>query len=172
MINENGLMEFISDTTPKYEHMADELVTFLLDFLRESNELEGKMAEKAYEMEEERRRPGAPWRRDSKDIDALFDEYKKLFYEIAKDKCTEELLARGYGVGICAEGEYGYIEKEFQLKFTMKSAKKAVIETHFYKGPAERTKNQFTLKLTDDGWRISEKKYSYDTETTWYKDKI
>lgn len=172
MANENSLMEFISDTTPKYGYMADELVPFLLDLLRGSNELERKMDKKYFEMEEERRRPGTPPRTDSNDINALFAEHYKLFYEIAKDKCTEELLARQDGRGFGANGEYGYIDEEFQLKFTMKSAKKAIIETHFYKGPVDHTKHQFTLKLTDDGWRISEKKYSYDTETTWYKDKI
>lgn len=171
MINGESLMEYISDTTPKYESMAGELVPFLLDFLRESNKLERKMAEKSFQLEESRRKPGARVGGNPEETKALFKEYKELFYEIAKDKCTEKLLSRGYAVSFGGNGKYGYVDKEFQLKFTMKSAKKAVIETHFHKGYGE-TKHQFTLKLTDDGWRINERKYSYDDETVWYKDKM
>lgn len=165
-------MEYISDATPKYEKMAEELIPFLLDFLRESNQLERKMAEKSYRLEKDRGKPGTPKERVVQDTNALFREYKELFLEIAKDKCTEELLARGYGVSFGNQGKYCYVDGEYQLKFTMKSAKKAVIETHFYTDVVGETKHQFILKLTDDGWRINDRKFSYDNETIWYKDKI
>lgn len=168
-----NLMELICEVSPKYEKMADELVPFLLDYLRASNAAERIIAEKSYRLEESKRKPGVKILPvNPEETKALFTELKALIYDIAKDKCTEELLERGYGIGFGFGGRYCYVDEEFKLKFIMKSGKKAIIETYFHTESLYETKHQFTLKLTDEGWRISDRKYSHDIEDVWYKDKI
>lgn len=163
------LMEYSSEATPKFEHMAEELVPFLLSLLRECNRI-SKAVDAMYKEQEAAKGE----RLDYQEIQMIFQEKEHRVMELAKDKCTEELLALGCNSSFGGDGEYGYADRDFELIFTMKSGKKATIETRFHKVSHYQSRHLFILKLTEDGWRISEKKYGYygNGDSAWYKDKI
>lgn len=164
------LMEYTCEATPKFEPMAEELVPFMLSLLRECNRISREVDAKYREQESAKGE-----RLDYQEMQALFQEKERRVMELAKDKCTPELLVQGCHSSFGGFGEYGYADREFELIFTMKSGKKATIETRFHEVPQHQSRHLFVLKLTEDGWRISEKKYGYygyGADPTWYKDKI
>lgn len=160
----------IKDTPEKFEKMADELIPFLVDFFRELNELEIEVNTRYNKLTDNKYKLGIQRHMEAPGAKELRKEHTVRFGEIAKDRCTEELLHQGYAGSWSNPPEYGYIDGDCQITFTMKSAKRAVIETIHYIGTEK--KHQFVLKLTDDGWRVSEKKYGFKNSTTWYKDTI
>ena len=160
----------LKDTPEKYEKTADELIAFLLEFLGELNQLEEEIYIRDEKLVENKYKEGIPRHIVAPGSKELFAEYKERFGELAKDRCTAALLAQGYAGSYGNPTKYGYINGDFQLIFTMKSAKRAVIETRHYGGI--EMKHQFVLKLTDEGWRVSERKYGFGNKTTWYKEGI
>lgn len=166
-MSEYGMNITIVDTPEKYEKMADELIPFLTEFLRASNKLEDEIYAKDRKLEENKYKLGIPAHIIGPGQKEMFGEFRSRFKELAKDKCTEELLKKSSKGSFGSPAEYEYIDKKCEIVFTMKSAKKAVIETRFRHGTD--MKHQFVFKLTDEGWRINEKKYGFGDETTWYK---
>lgn len=167
---EYGTNISIVDTPEKYEKVADELIPFLTDFLRAANKLEEEIFIKDRKLDENKYKLGIPAHIIGPGQKEIFGEFRTRFAEMAKDKCMEELLKKGARGSFGSPSEYAYIDEKCEIVFMMKSAKKAVIETRFRHGTD--MKHQFVFKLTDEGWRISGKKYGFRDETTWYKSDI
>lgn len=162
-------MKYTCEATQKFEPMAEELVPFLLSLLRECNRISKEVDAMHKEQETAKGE-----RLSYQELQMLFQEKERRVMVLAKEKCTDELLALGCNSSFGGDGEYGYVDRDFELIFTMKSGKKATIETRFYKVSHYQSRHLFVLKLTEDGWRIHEKKYGYygHGDDTWYKDKI
>ncbi len=160
----------IVDTSDKYVENADELITFLVDFLRKLNLLEEEIFMRSVKLDEAKYKAGVQSHIEGPGQKELWKEYHTRFAEIAKNCCTAELLDRGFSGSFSSTTEYGYIDKGCQLIFTMKSANRAVIETRFSAGVEK--KHQFVLKRTEEGWRVSAKSYGFCNDKTWHKDSI
>lgn len=160
----------VVDTPDKYVENADELITLLVDFLRKLNLLEEEIFMRSVKLDEAKYKAGVQSHIEGPGQKELWKEYHTRFAEIAENYCTTELLDRGFSGSFSSSTEYGYIDKNCQLIFTMKSANRAVIETRFSAGVEK--KHQFVLKHTEEGWRVSAKSYGFRNDKTWHKDSI
>lgn len=157
----------IKDTPEKYMDMADKIVPFLKEFLTEINKLEEEVSYCYNKITQDKYKLGIEAHIEAPGGKELDQYHREKFLELAKKWCTEELINEGYAVSWSNPPEYGYIDGDCQIVFIMKSAKRAVIETRYYKAIEKR--HQFVMKLTDDGWRVNEKKYAFGSDKTWHK---
>lgn len=157
----------IKDTPEKYECVAEEMISFLEEFLKDLNRLEEEVNFRYNKLTQDKFKMGIESHIVAPGEDELDEEYHRRFYELAKDRCTEELLNQSNMSSWGNPPEHRYIEGDCQIVFMMKSASKAVIETQYHDGIEKR--HQFVFKLTEAGWRIHEKKYAYGDEKTWHK---
>lgn len=157
----------IKDTPEKFMDMAEKIVPFLHEFFNELNELEKEVSFRYDKLTQEKYKLGIEAHIEAPGAKELHKYHREKFFELAKDRCTEELLNEGFSGSWSNPPEYGYIDGDCQITFMMKSAKRAVVETRYYKGIERR--HQFVLKLTEAGWRVNEKKYAFGSEKTWHK---
>lgn len=148
-------MEIINEASEKFRDMQDEVCEFLFGILRQLNELESDVYERSEELKKDRPEPHimAPGE------DELWDEYGERVKEILKPCCTEKLLTRGYGMSFSKHGKYSYIDGDCRVNFIMKSAKKAVVETHFNNGIDKQ--NKFVIINKDGKWFLDEFYYGF-----------
>lgn len=160
----------IEDTPEKFVHMADELVAYLKGHLDRLTELEKEIDIRSNRLTDNKYKLGYESHIQGPGEKELDKEFRKRYGEIVKELCTEELLDYGYAGSRSNPPKYEYLNEDRQIVFTMKSAKRAVIETKYDEGTT--MKHKFVLKLTDEGWRLSEVKYGFGSGSTWYKDGI
>lgn len=142
-----------SKTSEKFLHMKDTIVPLILKTLKALCALEEeyilikkKQGDSFFELS--------------------WDEYKERYKDIITPVCTEKLLKRGYADSLSKPATYSYLNtSQCKIDFIMRSAKKAVVETHFDYGIKQ--KHQITIIDTSDGWKIDEFKYGYEDETSW-----
>lgn len=153
-----------SQTPEKFLHLKDEVVEFLVDKLQEINMLE----QEVFKRSEKLKNPNEPNQVQSGE-DELWTEYASRYREILVQICLNpsEGGSRSFG----KPAKYDYLSyPDTKITFIMKSANRAVVETEYAYGIAQ--KEQFVLKKDIDNWKIDTKKYGFLDEDTWYKDEL
>lgn len=164
-------MKIINEASDKFRDKQDEVCGFALDILRQINALENEVYERSLELIRQKLEAGIPKHQVGPGENELWEEYAQRLGELLKPVCTEKLMKRGYGGSFGSPVKYGYIDDDSTVKFIMKSAKKAVIETHFVRGVP--TMHKLVLKPEDGKWLFDEVYYGFESAPDrWYVDSI
>lgn len=164
-------MKIINEASDKFKDKQDEVCGFALDILRQINALENEVYERSLELIRQKLEAGIPKHQVGPGENELWEEYAQRLGELLKPVCTEKLMKRGYGGSFGSPVKYGYIDDDSTVKFIMKSAKKAVIETHFVRGVP--TMHKLVLKPEDGKWLFDEVYYGFESAPDrWYVDSI
>lgn len=164
-------MKIINEASDKFRDKQDEVCGFALDILRQINALENEVYERSLELIRQKLEAGIPKHQVGPGENELWEEYAQRLGELLKPVCTEKLMKRGYGGSFGSPVKYGYIDGDSTVKFFMKSAKKAVIETHFVRGVP--TMHKLVLKPEDGKWLFDEVYYGFESAPDrWYVDSI
>lgn len=163
-------MEIINEAADKFKNMQDELCKFLLDMLREINVLEREFVVRSKEMYEEQR---------FSEINDLCSNLRERYGGIVKDKCTEKLLAKGYGQSFYSEITYLFAEDDFEgidgkgctVTFQMNVPKRAVIEARYKRSSQERA-DKFTLIKQGDIWLVDAHNWWSEYDYVWHRGHI
>lgn len=161
-------MEIINEAKDKFKELQAVICESLFEMLRKINAAEKWACERAEELEKKKQELGLPESQEAPGMDELWEEYGKRLSEITKPHCTEKLPANGGSFG--SPAKYAYIDEACKVVFIMKSAKKAVVETHFNAGVDE--KHKFVFKDVDGKWLLDEVYYGFEDEDSWYSDGI
>lgn len=161
-------MEIINEANEKFKDKQAEICEPLFGLLRKVNALEKEINERSEELEKKKKNLGIESEFTSED-EELWAEYKKRLIKILKPYCTENLY-KNCGRSFQYPLKYGYIDGECKVSFIMKSAKKAVVETHFRSGVDQ--KNKFVIKDFDGKWLLCEVYYGFEDEDSWYSDSV
>ena len=156
------------DTPEKFRPMAEELVPPLLELLQARNDLEREIQERFQALEAEKPALGIPKNQIHPDDPALWEEYRRRYLELVQPRCIPGLLKYG-AAGSCGKpARYDPLFEDpvGQVIFTMKSAKKATVETSCRKSWEGRYR--FTLKPFGDGWLIAGVEYRLGGENSWH----
>lgn len=155
------------DTSPtpgKFQHLANEVLDFLLGHLQALDRLEQEIYERHQLLASARPAPNQV----HPDEDDLWDEYAQRCLEIITPISIKPYKdTRSFG----QPSKYEYLNYPgTKITITVKSMNRAVIEVLFESAIAK--KEQFVLKKVEDSWKIDTKKYGFQDETTWYKDEL
>ena len=98
---------------------------------------------------------------------SLAEEIVPPLLELVTPRCTEKMLKWGTARSFGKPTKYEYLDTEpdCQVVFTMKSAKKATVETR--RGPGVKEQHRFTLRPTDGGWMIGSVDYRLAVGDSW-----
>lgn len=160
-------MEIINEASEKFKDKQDELCGLLFDMLRRINALEREFIARDKKLFEEKRFS------ETKD---MFAEYRERYGEIVKDKCTEKLLAKPYGMSLNSEILYAFAEEDFKgidrkecvVTFQMNSPKRAVIEFRCKRSSQERA-DKFTLVKQDEKWLVNSHDWWSEYDCVWHR---
>lgn len=154
----------LSLTSEKFQHLAHEILGFLIGKLLLMDALEQEIYDRYQVLEEKRASPNQA----HPDEEDLWDEYAQRCKEIIAPISTKRYNdSRSFGKPTAYE-YLGYPSTKISL--IMKSENRAVVETYFEHGIAK--KEQFVLKKDNTGWKIDTKKYGFPDEKKWWKDEI
>ncbi len=154
----------LSQTSEKFQHLAHEILEFLIGKLLLIDALEQEIYDHYQVLEEKRVSPN----QTHPDEEDLWDEYAHRCKEIIAPISTKRYNdSRSFGKPTAYE-YLGYPTTKISL--IMKSENRAVVETYFEYGIAK--KEQFIVKNDNNGWKIDSKKYGYPNENKWWKDEI
>lgn len=156
----------VVDTPETYWPMTEQLVPPVVELLKALSDLEEETFRRSQGLDAQKQAQGIPSHQTAPGWKELMAEYSARIYELASPWCTEKLLARGYGRSYGSPTCYGYLNGDFQIFFTMKSAKRAVIETRYYQSIEKA--HQFVLRPAEGGWKIDEVSYRLSNEKTWH----
>lgn len=159
-----------NEAAEKFKGMQDELCGFLFDMLRRINVLEREFVVRDKQLFDEKRFS------ETKD---MFAEYRRRYGEIVKDKCTEKLLAKPYGMSLNSEVLYLFAEEDFigadgkdcVVTFQMNAPKRAVIEFRCKRSSQERA-DKFTLIKQDDKWLVNSHDWWSEYDHVWHRGNI
>lgn len=158
------------DTPEKFRPLAEELVPPLLELLRARNDLEREVHERFQALEAAKLAAGIPKNQVAPGDPELWEEYRRRYLELVQPRCVPGLLKYG-AAGSCgrpARYDPLFAGPEGKVLFTMKSPKKAVVETSCQKSWEMRYR--FTLRLCEEGWRIGGVEHSFGGEESWHKE--
>lgn len=161
-------MEIINEANEKFKDKQADICEPLFELLRKVNALEKEIYERNEGLEIKKEELGIENEFTPEDKE-LWAEYKKCLGEILKPYCTENLY-KNCGGSFGSPQKYGYIDGECKVNFIMKSAKKAVVETHYKSGIDK--KHKFVFKNIDDKWLLCEVYYGFEDEDSWYSDSV
>ncbi len=150
-------MEIINQASEKFKNLQDEICGTLFDLLRKLTTLENEI----YERHEAIMGKTRDSHEATPEWMMLWSEYRKQLGDILKPACSEKLLKRGYGASFKNPAKYAYIDGNCKVYFIMKTAKKAVIETHDQ--DAGLVNHKFVLKNIDGKWIVDETYYGFET---------
>ncbi|NBI67690.1 hypothetical protein D1646_12945 [Pseudoflavonifractor sp. 60] len=158
----------LADTPEKFQPMAQELVPPLVELLRARNELELEIHRRFQVLEAEKPALGIPKNQIHPDDPALWEEYRRRYLELVEPRCAPGLLKYGAAGSCGSPARYDSLfqDPEGRVTFTMKSAKRATVETSCRKSWEHRYR--FTLKPFERGWLIAGIEYSFGGETGWH----
>jgi hypothetical protein len=152
----------LSQTPEKFQHLADEILAFLIDKLRELHALEQEIFER-YEVAKGKRTESHQTQPEEEE---LWAEYARRSEEIIVPISLKPYKGNSRSFGKPSKYEYlNYADTK--IIFSMKSANRVVVETEF--GYGIQKKEQFILKKGKEGWKIDAKKYSFADGDTWWK---
>lgn len=154
------------EANEKFKSFQEEVCDFLFEMLQECNILEKEIYERDRELKAKSIEAGNPEWLVPEGWHELMDEFKERFFKIIDGKCTEKLMKRGYARSFGDPQEFGYLNEECRAVFIMKSAQKAVVETHYSQGV--ECKHKFVLKKMEDKWLLDEFYYGFEDEDHWY----
>ncbi len=161
-------MELINEASEKFKDKQAEICELLFELLRKINALEKEIYERNEELDEKKKQQGKEHEFTAEDKE-LWAEYEERLVELVKPHCAEN-LSKNCGGDFGSPQKYGYIDGDCKVNFIMKSAKKAVVETHYHDGIDE--KHKFVFKDVDGKWVLSEVYYGFEDESGWYSDSI
>lgn len=153
-----------SPTPEQFQHLAKEVLGFLLRNLQALDRLEQEIYERHQVLASERPAPSQV----HPDEDDLWDEYAQRCAEIITPISVKPYKdTRSFG----KPAKYAYLNyPETKITITVKSPDRAVVEALFESAVAK--KEQFVLRKMADSWQIDTKKYGFQNEATWYKDEL
>lgn len=161
-------MQIVNEASEKFKDKQAEICELLLELLRKINVLEKEIYERSEELAGKKEEQGKEYEFTTED-EELWEEYQERLVEIVKPYCTEN-LSENCGGDFGSPQKYGYIDGDCKVNFIMKSAKKAVVETHYHGGVDE--KHKFVFKDVDGKWLLCEVYYGFEDESGWYSDSI
>lgn len=156
----------VVDTPKTYWPMAEQLVPMVVELLKSLSDLEEEICRRDRGLDAQKQAQGIPSHQTAPGWKELMAEYRTRIYDLASPWCTEKLLAKGYGRSYGSPTCYGYLNGDCQIFFTMKSAKRAVIETRYHQSIDKA--HQFILRPAEGGWKIDEVSYRFSNEKTWH----
>lgn len=155
-------MEIINEANDKFKDKQDEICNLLFGVLRKLNALEKEVHERKKELERKKEELGIEKSQVAPGSSELFDEYEERYDEIIEPYCTDKMYQNSERNSICYPPRYNYIDSECTANFIMKTAARAVVETHFKKGIA--CKHKFVIKSVDGEWLIDAVYDGYEDE--------
>ena len=156
----------VVDTPEAYRPMAEQLVPPVLGLLKSLSDLETEIFRRSQGLDAQKQAQGIPSHQVAPGWKDLMTEYHNRIYDLASPLCTEKLLSKGYGRSYGSSPCYGYLDGDCQIFFTMKSAKRAVIETKYHESIDKA--HQFVLRPEGDGWKLDAVSYRYSDDKTWH----
>lgn len=164
-------MEIINEANEKLRDKQDEVCGFLFDLLRQINTLENDIFTRDRALEAKKPELGISPNQIAPGQKELWAEYRRRLGDIVRPACTEKLIGKGYGGSFGMPVKYGYIDGECTVNFIMKTAKRAVIETHFMQGIG--SKHKFVVRDIDGKWFVDEVYYGFESDgNKWHSDNI
>ena len=157
----------IIDTPEKFQSLAEEIVSPLLELLQARNALEAEIHRRYQALEAEKPALGLPKNQMHPDDPALWEEYRRRYLELVTPRCTEKLLKWGAAGSFGKPAKYDYLfdAPEPAVYFTMKSAKKAVVSTE---NPVSYSyRYRFILRPFGDEWKIDGAECAFGDREEW-----
>lgn len=162
-----GVRVVFEDTPEKFQPLAEEILSPLVELLRSLCALEEKFYARSQKQRAER--PGGIYSTQAHpNSESLWESYRKAYGALLDPRCTEKLLARRRG---CCQSmgdpaDFVCLKKEAEVVFTMKSKTKAVVIVRAFDGFGSDCR--FELKLEGGGWKID--RVSRNTCGPWRTD--
>lgn len=164
-------MKIINEANEKFKDKQEELCGILFTLLRGINAIEKETYERSQELKAKKAELGFTVNQVGPGEKELWAEYKDRLGKIIKPVCTEKLIGKRYGGSYRSPQKYGYIDGECTVNFIMKTAKRAVVETHFKHGTDH--KHKFVIRDIDGKWLLDEIFYGFESDgDKWYSDNI
>ncbi len=161
----------ITDTPEKFAGMCEVVAPVLLNLLSALADAEKKAHEDFAAMEAEKPALGLQPHEAHPKFLEFWSGYRETLAPLLEPACSEKLLKRGFGGHCGSHAKFAYINEKCRISFTMKTAKKAVIETEFANGTLDMY-HRFTMKQSGDRWIWDDLQYSLDGKKSWSNDSI
>ncbi len=160
----------VRDTPEKFQGMAEEIVRPLLDLLRRRNDLEREICERYFKLREEQAAAGLPPYQSTPAGQAITEEFSRRYLELVTPFCLPGFLKYGPAGSFGKPARYDHLfdGPESKVYFTMKSAKRAVVETVARRS----TETRYRIVLRPDGsaWKVAGVDYTFGNGTDWHTD--
>jgi len=160
----------LQDTPEKFRDTAEEAARSLLDLLRRRNELEREICERYFKLREEQVAAGISPNQATPEDQAVIAEFHRRYLELVEPWCLPGLLKYGPARSFGKPARYDYIFQvpECKIYVTMKSARRAVVETFTQK--SWDTRYRFVLRPDGDVWKVGNVDYTFGSDTDWHID--
>ena len=158
----------ITDTPEKFTGMCEQVAPVLLNLLSALAEAEEKAHEDFAAMEAEKPALGLQPHEAHPKFVEFWNGYRETLAPLLENACSEKLLKRSYGGHCGSPAKFAYTNEKCSISFTMKTAKKAVVETE--NGTLDMC-HRFTMKQNGDRWIWDDLQYSFDGKS-WSNDSI
>ncbi len=160
----------VQDTPEKFQGLAEEIVRPLLEVLRRRNDLEREICGRYFKLREEQIASGISPNQATPADQAVTEEYFRRYLELVKPCCLPGFLKYGPSRSFGKPARYDYIfdVPEARVYFTMKSARRAVVETMALR--SFDTRYRFVLRPDGDGWKVANVDYTFGPDTDWHVD--
>jgi len=160
----------VQDTPEKFQGMAEGIVRPLLEALRRRNDLEREICQRYFKLREEQIAAGTPPNQVTPADQAITEEFSRRYLEIVEPYCLPDLLKYGADRSFGKPARYDYIfdTPDARVYFTMKSARRAVVETIAQRSFDPRYR--FILRPGGDGWKVGGVEYTFGNDTDWHVD--
>ena len=157
----------VQDTPEKFRSLAEQIVTPLLELLRQRNELEREICARDLRIRAEKAAAGLSAGQSTPAEEALWEEYRRGYLELVIPRCTEKMLKWGAAGSFGKPAKYDYLfgDPESAVYFTMKSAKRALVST---RNPVSYGyRYRFILRPFGDEWRVDGVECAFGGEESW-----
>ncbi|MGF6147932.1 Uncharacterised protein [Kingella potus] len=139
-------------------------------FLAELNRLETEAHDRHKASQNQKTANGLPTHQTNDEDKAIWRDFAEqktaLVRQWASASLFQQQLQKGIAQSFGWPARYHYIDLPCRAELIVKSAKKMTVEFYYTGTPAK--KNRFGFRLEENGWRLDEVKYGYQTETGWF----
>lgn len=157
----------MEDTPEKFRPLAAEIVPPLVELLRRRNALEQEICTRSIRLREEKAAAGLDPHLTTPAEEALWEEYRRRYLELAMPHCTEKMMKWGAARSFGKPAKYDYLfaAPEPVVYFTMKSAKKVVVST---RNPVSYDyRYRFILRPFEGRWKVDGMECSFGDREEW-----